>query len=193
MSVSKITTYWHFVHVLECRACVTFILWLSQLRVRGTLGVGLTVLSAWEWLQTRQLKQLPGVSNIPVMMWSINNCATRCHDTNQVRDSYSASRIRGWYFYIPSKSRGRVKVECLYVTWRCCNYLGVMVWGHTIFLWLLLGNIFIVEVNKCLPTYIIPYMKVVQVLHPHLPMIQTKVHPINLVVGSQSQCWIKML
>ena len=42
MAVSKTTTYWHFLHLLACRARVTYILLLSRLRVRGTLGVGLT-------------------------------------------------------------------------------------------------------------------------------------------------------
>ena len=42
MAVSKTTTYWHFVHVLAFRARVTYILWLSRLQIRGTLGVGLT-------------------------------------------------------------------------------------------------------------------------------------------------------
>ena len=93
----------------------------------------------------------------------------------------------------PSESRGRVKVDYLCVAWRWWHCLGVSFWCHTIWLWLLLGNIFLVEVRKCLPTYIIPDMKVVQVLHPHFPMIQTKVHPINLGLGSQSQRWIEML
>ena len=52
----RLLTYWHFVHVYEFRARVTYILWLSRLQVRetlgvrlrrlqvcGTLGVGLTV------------------------------------------------------------------------------------------------------------------------------------------------------
>ena len=35
-------TYWHFVHVYAFRARVTYILWLSWLQFRGTLGVGLS-------------------------------------------------------------------------------------------------------------------------------------------------------
>ena len=39
----RLLTYWHFVHVQAFCARVTYILLLSRLQVRGTLGVGLTI------------------------------------------------------------------------------------------------------------------------------------------------------